>query len=147
MQAVNPIPIPPTPLAIQLANNQLGHVNAIATGLITTITQQHRAFWNHPTVTPADILEAMGPEAAKWLQRVRDALVLVERAAEAQGRTLADELPEDVLEPKLEFEVHDDGTVTLIPDEDRDAWGRPIPEPEPEPEPEEEPEAPEENND
>jgi hypothetical protein len=131
-----PLPDPPKPPAAQTAaHSQIAHINAASTQLIAAFVDQHRAFWGHPTVTPAEILAELGTNGMTWLLTARNTLDHIAAAAALIGKTLADVLPLDVLADKLSFQPHADGSVTVIPEDGKDAWGRPLPEPEPEPEP------------
>jgi len=142
-----PQPPPPTP-AKSAALSILAHVNAAAGQAVGRQIELYGKFWNqHPfwgsidTLTPDEILAAMGPLAVHMLSAAEESKRHLTSLATIAGLELADIISLDFILPRREFLISDDGNVTLAPPaEGHDAWGRPLPvEPEPEPEPEIEP--------
>ncbi len=70
-------------------------------------------FWQNSEATPDAILADMGTDAALWLNAARENVSHLHRLALLVGKTVADYLPADMLNPPREFVSHPDGTVTL----------------------------------
>jgi hypothetical protein len=70
-------------------------------------------FWQNNEATPDDILENMGTSAALWLNAARENVTHLHRLALLVGKTVADYLPPEMLNPTRTFVEHPNGTVTL----------------------------------
>lgn len=71
-------------------------------------------FWqNGEGAAPDDILEGMGDKAGLWLNAARENVSHLHRLALLVGKTVADYLPGEMLNPPRTFVEHPDGTVTL----------------------------------
>ena len=98
----NPITIPPAHLALKQAESQAAH----ALNLLTiACVESFRRLWHNPNVTPAEMLAAMGTNAAAaFEQHARTVQYLL-----ASGVTL------DAADytPPLAYTINDDGSITL----------------------------------
>ena len=140
MQLIDIQPSPSIPPAQVIAQHMLHRVNASLAERVHEHKAGFRAFWDSPEA-PDDILAAMGDKAAIMLATAGENVDHIGRLAAIVGKTVEDFLPAEHWQPRREFVVAQDGTVTLAPPADGyDAWGREIPQPEPEPEPQPEPE-------
>ena len=70
-------------------------------------------FWQNSEATPDSILADMGTAAGLWLEAARENVSHLHRLALLVGKTVADYLPEEMLNPPRTFVEHDNGTVTL----------------------------------
>lgn len=88
-------------------------------------TLYHR-FWDSPH-TPDALLAEMGANALPMLLAARENLESIERLAILGGEVLTDYIPASSCEPRRDFLVAENGTVTLSPPaEGFDAWGDPV---------------------
>tara|TARA_R110000868_G_scaffold27599_1_gene104474 strand:+ start:159 stop:506 length:348 start_codon:yes stop_codon:yes gene_type:complete len=105
-----------TPPASQLvAQNLLRQINEQLESRVNIHKGAWFDFWQNSTATPDDILENMGTSAALWLNAARENVTHLHRLALLVGKTVADYLPTEMLNPPREFVTHQDSTVTLTP--------------------------------
>jgi hypothetical protein len=120
----------PTPEARPQADIEAGlmlhTLNATLAQRVHDHKDFYRKFW-YSTVSPDDLLVAMGEYALVLLGAAQENLEHISRLAGIVGKTLHDFiLPEDY-EPKRAFVVTD-GVVTLAPPaEGYDVWGNLVP--------------------
>ena len=118
-----PETIPP---AQQIAERMIHHINAELAHRVDFHAKGFRAFWDSPE-TPDAILAAMGQAAPLVLGASRENLRNIGTLAAMVGKTLDDFISPADYEPRREFVVAQDGTITLAPPaEGFDAWGRKI---------------------
>ncbi len=116
------------PDAERIARHMLHRVNASLAERVHEHQAGFRAFWDS-SVTPDDILAAMGGNAALMLATAGENVGHIGRLADIVGKTVEDFLPAEHWMPRRQFILANDGTATLAPPADGfDAWGREIPE-------------------
>jgi hypothetical protein len=109
------IDIPDTtiPASQVVANRLLKQLNEQLESRVNIHKGSFFDFWQNNEATPDDILEGMGDKAGLWLEAARENVSHLHRLALLVGKTVADYLPSEILEPPRAFVEHDDGTVTL----------------------------------
>ena len=123
-----------SPLELHV-ERQLTAVNQELQRRVMNHRMSYNHFWNSPH-KPADQLALMGPKAGLWLASARQSVLHIAALVEVanlgrpsdQQLTLNDVLSPEFYEPRLQFAVAQDGTVTLVAEEGKDEWGRPLPE-------------------
>lgn len=109
---------------IDIPDTDIPASQVVATRLLKQLNEQlesrvniHKGsfydFWQNAEANPDDILEDMGTNAALWLNAARENVAHLHRLALLVGKTVADYLPEEMLNPPRTFVEHDNGSVTL----------------------------------
>lgn len=107
------IPDTTVPASQVVATRLLQQLNDELDSRVNTHKGSYYDFWQNSTATPDDILADMGTGAGLWLNAARENVAHLHRLALLVGKTVANYLPEEMLNPPRTFVEHDDGTVTL----------------------------------
>ena len=107
------IPDTPTPASQVVAKRLLQQLNEQLESRVNMHKGAWFDFWQNNEATPDDILENMGTSAALWLNAARENVTHLHRLALLVGKTVADYLPPEMLNPTRTFVEHPNGAVTL----------------------------------
>ena len=107
------IPDTPIPTSQVVAKRLLQQLNEQLESRVNMHKGAWFDFWQNNEATPDDILENMGTSAALWLNAARENVTHLHRLALLVGKTVADYLPPEMLNPTRTFVEHPNGTVTL----------------------------------
>jgi hypothetical protein len=92
----------------QIASRIKGSISSTYQTLTNLQKQGINSVWNHPTLTPQEIVDALGVDAVKIFQYHGKLTSLIEEIAQAEGVT------PDVLYPKNAFTVNPTtGKITI----------------------------------
>lgn len=114
MNIISITPPQPPPAAQAIADSLLAHLNAELHRRAQSHIDRYKEFWDSAE-TPDAILAAMGANAVVWLQVAQESVRHMHALAQLAGGTVYDVVPAEYLEPRREFIVATNGTVSLAP--------------------------------